>query len=72
MGRRGGLAGAWRALCHVRPARGWVRGQEGRAAPEPAEAALAEMRVTLKGWECSAWRPHRPLPTHFSACTQSA
>lgn len=72
MGRRGGSAGAWRAPCHTRPARGWVCGQEGRAALEPAEAALAGMTLTLKGWECNVRRPHWPLPTHFSACTQSA
>ena len=49
MGRRRGSAGAWRAVCHGRPARGWVHGREGRAALEPAEALLAGMRVTLKG-----------------------
>ena len=37
--------------------------------PEPAEAALAEMRVTLKGWECSAWRPHRSLSARTALST---
>lgn len=61
--------GAWRVLCHARPARGWVHGREGRAALEPAEALLVGMRATLKGWgvQCPAApsaTPHSLLCLH--------